>query len=159
MASASTTSPSSAARRKPAATTRKPATTRSAPASAGSTQSTAKRSRTQATTAKRNSTVASNARTRATRATVTEAKSSAKLVGAYAERAVHVPVGAALSAGDKVVELVVDMLDTYSTRKKTEAQLKRFERRGEKATKVVSARVDDVSTQIQSAASRVKSIV
>ncbi|HEU0318344.1 MAG TPA: hypothetical protein VFR49_13495 [Solirubrobacteraceae bacterium] len=156
MASASTPSPSSAAPRKPAATTRKPATTRSTPASSRSTRSTAQRSSTQA---KRNATVAGNARTRAVRATATEAKSSAKMVGAYAERAVHVPVGAALTARDKVVELVSDMLDTYSTRKKTEAQLKRFERRGEKATKVVTARVDDVSTQIQSAASRVKSIV
>jgi hypothetical protein len=155
MASASTPSPSSAAPRKPAATTRKPATTRSTPASS---RSTAQRSSAQATTAKRNATVASNARTRAARATATEAKSSAKLVGAYAERAVHVPVGAALTARDKVVELVADMLDTYSTRKKTEAQLKRFERRGEKATKVVTARVEDVSTQIQNVASRVKSI-
>jgi hypothetical protein len=153
MASTSTASPaSSATPRKRAATTRKPATTRSTPRSA------ADRSSAQATTAKRNATVASNARTRAARATATEAKSSAKLVGAYAERAVHVPVGAALTARDKVVELVAEMLDTYSTRKKTEAQLKRFERRGEKATKVVTARVDDVSAQIQSVASRVKSI-
>ena len=156
MASASTQSPSSAAPRKPAATTRKPATARSTPASSRATRSTAQRSSTQA---KRNATVAGNARSRAVRATATEAKSSAKAVGAYAERAVHVPVGAVLTARDKVVELVSDMLATYSTRKKTEAQLKRFERRGEKATKVVTARVDDVSTQIQSAASRVKSIV
>lgn len=82
------------------------------------------------TTAKRNATVASNARAKAARATVTEAKSGAALVGTYAEKAVLVPVGAALTARDKVVELVEEVLETYSTRKKTEAQIKRFERRG-----------------------------
>lgn len=112
--SAGTTRAAAAPRKRAAATTAKKPVTPQSPK----------------TTAKRNATVASNARAKAAKATVTEAKSGATLVGSYAEKAVLVPVGAALTARDKVVELVEEMLDTYSTRKKTEAQIKRFERRG-----------------------------
>ena len=115
--------------RKRAATTRKPAAAASRPATAKKTPAATTSART--TTAKRNATVAGKARTRAAKATVTEAKSGAALVGSYAERAVLVPVGAALSARDRVVELVDELLDTFGTRKKAEAQLKRFERRGD----------------------------
>jgi prefoldin subunit 5 len=189
---ASAESPSKpAAPRKRAATTRKPAST-------ASSSATPKR-QSQTTTVKRNATVASNARARAAKATVTEAKSGAKLVGTYAEKAVLVPVGAALTASDKVVELVGEIIDTYSTRKKTEAQLKRFERRGvtartriekearkartraerevtrrrktvekrvtglekraDEATKVVTDRVEDVSSGLHTVASKVQETV
>jgi hypothetical protein len=164
--------------RKPAATRAKPSATKAA-----------------TTTAKRNATVAGKARANAATATANEARAGATLVGTYAEKAVLVPVGAALAARDRVVELVTEVIDTYSTRKKTEAQLKRFERRGisarnrlegearkarkraehelgrrrttvekgvsdldrrrEEATKVVTDRVEDVSSQLQSVASKV----
>jgi hypothetical protein len=48
----------------------------------------------------------------------------------YAERAVLIPVGAALIARDRVVDSVSDTLSTYSSTSKTQAQLRRFERRG-----------------------------
>jgi hypothetical protein len=170
---------------KRATTPRKPAATRAKPSA--TKQAT--------TTAKRNATVASKARTNAARATKNEAKAGAALVGTYAEKAVLVPVGAALMARERVVEIVTEVLDTYSTRKKTEAQLKRFERRGmtaakrlerealkarkraehelgrrkstveksvsdldrrrEEATKVVTDRVEDVSSQLHSVATKV----
>jgi hypothetical protein len=47
----------------------------------------------------------------------------------YAERAVLIPVGAALIARDRVVESVTDTLSTYGSTTKTQAQLRRFERR------------------------------
>jgi hypothetical protein len=50
--------------------------------------------------------------------------------GDYAERAVLIPVGAALIARDRVVDSLTDTLSTYSSTSKTQAQLRRFERRG-----------------------------
>jgi hypothetical protein len=52
------------------------------------------------------------------------------VLGDYAERAVLIPVGAALMARDRVVDSVTDTLSTYSSPTKTQAQLRRFERRG-----------------------------
>ena len=52
------------------------------------------------------------------------------MFGDYAERAVLIPVGAALLARDRVVSGVSDTLSTYSSSTKTQAQLRRFERRG-----------------------------
>jgi hypothetical protein len=199
MASQSDSSPSPAAPRKRAATTSKPASTARKPATRTRKAAAPSSTKRATTTAKRNATVASKARTNAARATANEAKSGAALVGTYAEKAVLVPVGAALSASDRVVEIVTELIDTYSTRKKTEAQLKRFERRGvgvrtrveqearkarqraahevglrrrsvekgvseldhrrEEATKAVTERVDVVSKEIQSVASKVQDTV
>jgi seryl-tRNA synthetase len=52
------------------------------------------------------------------------------LFGDYAERAVLIPVGAALMARDRVVSTVSDTLSIYSSSSKAQAQLRRFERRG-----------------------------
>jgi hypothetical protein len=65
--------------------------------------------------------VASAKRTSATTRTTTTPN--------YAERAVLIPVGAALLARDRVVESVSDTLSTYGSTTKTQAQLRRFERR------------------------------
>jgi predicted Holliday junction resolvase-like endonuclease len=43
---------------------------------------------------------------------------------------VLIPVGAALVARDRVVSSVSDTISTYSSTSKTQAQLRRFERRG-----------------------------
>lgn len=51
-------------------------------------------------------------------------------VGSYAERAVLIPVGAALIARERLLGGVNDVISSYSTAKKTQAQLHRFERRG-----------------------------
>ena len=81
--------------------------------------------------------VAKGARTRAAhqaeaalRSTETATVQTAGVVGDYAERAVLIPVGAALIARDRVVTSVSDTISTYSSTSKTQAQLKRFERRG-----------------------------
>jgi len=50
--------------------------------------------------------------------------------GDYAERALLIPVGVALTARDKVFSGVEETISTYSTTTKAQAQLRRFERRG-----------------------------
>ncbi|HEV7584327.1 MAG TPA: hypothetical protein VGO14_00970 [Solirubrobacteraceae bacterium] len=64
------------------------------------------------------------------RQTQTATRETADVVGDYAERAVLIPVGAALVARDKVVSSVSDTISTYSSPAKAQAQLRRFERRG-----------------------------
>jgi hypothetical protein len=67
-------------------------------------------------------------------ATATSARlESARTGGAfgdYAERAVLIPVGAALIARERMVESVNDTISSYSSPAKARAQLRRFERRG-----------------------------
>lgn len=58
------------------------------------------------------------------------ARETAAVFGEYAERAVLIPVGAALLARDRVVSTVTDTLAAYSSGSKAQAQLRRFERRG-----------------------------
>ena len=81
------------------------------------------------------------ARTRAanqTRTAVRQAQTATRLtafdrsnaIGEYAERAVLIPVGAALTARDRVVSSVNGAISVYSTPSKAQAQLRRFERRG-----------------------------
>jgi len=60
----------------------------------------------------------------------TATRETADLLGDYAERAVLIPVGAALIARERVVDSVGETLSTYSSPSKTQAQLRRFERRG-----------------------------
>jgi hypothetical protein len=57
-------------------------------------------------------------------------KATADVFGDYAERAVLIPVGAALIARERVVSTVSDTISTYGSTTKTQAQLRRFERRG-----------------------------
>jgi hypothetical protein len=64
------------------------------------------------------------------RQTQTATRDTAEVVGDYAERAVLIPVGAALVARDRVVSSVSDTISTYSSTSKAQAQLRRFERRG-----------------------------
>ena len=79
---------------------------------------------------------AKGARTRAVHQTerrcarARRSRETAGVVGDYAERAVLIPVGAALIARDRVVSTVSDTLSTYSSSSKAQAQLRRFERRG-----------------------------
>ncbi|HXM87575.1 MAG TPA: hypothetical protein VN889_08060, partial [Solirubrobacteraceae bacterium] len=66
----------------------------------------------------------------AARQAQTATRETAGVFGDYAERAVLIPVGAALTARDKLVTTVNDTISTYSTTTKAQAQLRRFERRG-----------------------------
>jgi hypothetical protein len=69
----------------------------------------------------------------AARQTRTAARGTAGVFGDYAERAMLIPVGAALLARDRVVSDVSDALSSYSSTARAKAQLRRFERRGETA--------------------------
>ncbi len=66
-----------------------------------------------------------------------EAKSAVARAGEMAEKAVLVQVGAALIARERVGDAVDKLRSTYSTRKKTETQLRHFERRGSSALKSI----------------------
>jgi len=77
------------------------------------------------------------ARTRAvnqTRTAVAQAEIASRdtggVFGEYAERAVLIPVGVALTARDRVLSGVSDTLSNYSSGARAQAQLRRFERRG-----------------------------
>jgi hypothetical protein len=98
------------------------------------TASTRKTGRAKATRAKAARTRAANQ----TRAAVSQAQTATRLTvadrsnafGDYAERAVLIPVGVALTARDRVLSTVTDTISTYSSPTKAQAQLRRFERRG-----------------------------
>ncbi|HEY5342810.1 MAG TPA: hypothetical protein VIJ66_04035 [Solirubrobacteraceae bacterium] len=128
MATATTTSPRSAKAKaaKPAAKAAKASTARKAGASSKSTQA--------------KSTQAKAARTRsihqtqsAVRQTEIAARNTVDVFGDYTERAVLIPVGAALIARDRVVSSVNDVVSSYGSTAKAQAQLRRFERRGNTA--------------------------
>lgn len=120
MPTATTSSKPSKARGKAA---RKPAAAKASGASRASTQS-------KAAHAKGARTRAVNQGGSALRQTQTAGRETAGVFGDYAERAVLIPVGAALIARDRVVSSVGDTISTYSSSSKTQAQLRRFERRG-----------------------------
>jgi hypothetical protein len=123
-----TTSPRSAKAGKPAGKAAKASTARKAPAARRGTSS-------RSTQAK--STKAKAARTRsihqtqsAVRQTEIAARNTVDVFGDYTERAVLIPVGAALIARDRVVSTVSDTISNYGSTAKAQAQLRRFERRG-----------------------------
>ncbi|MGH2903282.1 MAG: hypothetical protein ACRDK7_06830 [Solirubrobacteraceae bacterium] len=122
MATPTTTSPLGAKAGKPAGKVAKAASARKGPA----------RKTTQA-----KSTKAKAARTRsihqtqsAVRQTEIAARNTVDVFGDYTERAVLIPVGAALIARDRVVSTVSDTISSYGSTAKAQAQLRRFERRG-----------------------------
>ena len=103
------------------------------PAKAATRRTSATRAK--ATHAKASRTRAANETQAALRDSQKAARESAGVVGDYAERAVLIPVGAALIAREKVVSSVSDTIATYSSSNKAQAQLRRFERRGVTARK------------------------
>jgi methyl-accepting chemotaxis protein len=72
---------------------------------------------------------------KAAKARVTVSDSPTAVFGDYAERAVLIPVGAALIARERVMDSVSSTLLSYSSSSKAQAQLRRFERRGTTARK------------------------
>jgi len=113
----------------PTATTspRKAKPARKAPPKRKATRGTV---RSKATHAKATRTRATNHADAAVRDAQAATREGAEAFSEYAERAVLIPVGAALIARDRVVSTVGDTLSTYSSTSKTQAQLRRFERRG-----------------------------
>jgi hypothetical protein len=70
-------------------------------------------------------------------------------IGDYAERVVLIPVGATLIARDRVVSSVSDTISTVSSPTKTQAQLRRFERRGVTARKRLEREVRKTRTRVE----------
>lgn len=120
MPSATTTSPRSSKAGAKSAKAKKPARK-----AAGRTSTQSK-----ATTAKAARTRAIHQSESAAKQAQTATRETAGVFGDYAERALLIPVGVALTARDKVVAGVNDTIDSYSSTSKAQAQLRRFERRG-----------------------------
>jgi hypothetical protein len=74
---------------------------------------------------------------------------SAPTTGSYAERAVLIPVGAALIARDRVVSGVNDTITRYSSPSRAQAQLRKFERRGNTARKRLEREVRKARTSFE----------
>ena len=70
-------------------------------------------------------------------------------LGDYAERALLIPVGATLIARDRVVSSVTDTFSIYSSPSRTQAQLRRFERRGATARKRLEREVRKTRTRVE----------
>jgi hypothetical protein len=79
----------------------------------------------------------------------TATRETASVVGNYAERALLIPVGVALTARDKVVNGVSDTISTYSTSTKAQAQLRRFERRGATARNRLEREVKKARVRVE----------
>lgn len=77
------------------------------------------------------------------------AAASSNTAGSYAERAILIPVGAALIARDRVVSGVNDTLTAYSSPSKAQAQLRKFERRGNTARKRLEREVRKARTSVE----------
>jgi hypothetical protein len=133
MATATTTSPRSPKAAKPATkkAAKKAATARRAGASGKSTQ--AKSTKAKATDRRSASTRSIHQTQSAARQTEIAARNTVDVFGDYTERAVLIPVGAALIARERVVSSVNDVVSTYGSTAKAQAQLRRFERRGSTA--------------------------
>lgn len=71
------------------------------------------------------------------------------LVGDYAERAVLIPVGAALIARERVVSSVSDAIASYSTPTKAQSQLRKFEHRGSAARTRLEREVRKTRTRVE----------
>lgn len=76
-------------------------------------------------------------------------RTTTDLVGDYAERAVLIPVGAALLARERVVSSVTDTISTYSSPAKAQSQLRRFEHRGSAARTRMEREVRKTRTRVE----------
>ena len=126
---------------KAAATRKKNATQRSTAAKkAAETRSANRAADARKATAAKTKATATRKRTRAAKQAA-EARSIVRTpierAGEIAEKAVLVPVGAALISRDRVMDVVDELRTNYSTRTKTRNELRRFERRGTSALKSI----------------------
>jgi len=85
----------------------------------------------------------------AARSSETAATQTLGVVGDYAERAVLIPVGAALIARERVVSSVSDTLSNYSSSTKAQAQVRKFERRGATARKRLEREVRKARVRVE----------
>lgn len=113
----------------PSATTTSPRTTKAGTKTAKAKKP-ARKAQAKATTAKAARTRAIHQSESAAKQAQTATRETVGVFGDYAERALLIPVGAALTAREKVVTTVNDTISSYSSTSKAQAQLRRFERRG-----------------------------
>ncbi|HLM85996.1 MAG TPA: hypothetical protein VK272_07410 [Solirubrobacteraceae bacterium] len=85
----------------------------------------------------------------ASNGTQAKAKDTTEVFGEYAERAVLIPVGAALIARDRVVSSVSDTISSYSSPSRAQAQMRRFERRGLTARKRLEREVRKARVRVE----------
>ncbi len=117
---------------------------------AGAARTRGVQTRKTASAASPRSTRKQSTRTRTSAAgTRADTRSTAALAGDYAERAVLIPVGVALSARDAVVAGVNDVIDSYSSPTKAQTQLRKFERRGHTARNRLEREVRKTRTRIE----------
>jgi hypothetical protein len=121
---------SSAAPKARAKAAKKAASAKASPTSRSTTTRRAGTTQAKASHAKGARTRALHTGESAVRQAQTATKETADVFGDYAERAVLIPVGAALIARERIVSTVSDTVSTYSSPTKTQAQLRKFERRG-----------------------------
>jgi hypothetical protein len=76
-------------------------------------------------------------------------RSTTVLVGDYAERAILIPVGAALIARERVLSSVNDAISSYSTPSRAQTQLRKFERRGTTARNRLEREVRKTRTRLE----------
>jgi hypothetical protein len=86
---------------------------------------------------------------RASRTSSTRPTTRAERAQQLAERAVLIPVGAALEARDRVADTVGELVTTTRSRTALEKQLKRFERRGGSARTQLEREVRHTRTRLE----------
>jgi hypothetical protein len=86
---------------------------------------------------------------RATKTSSTRPATRAARAQQIAERAVLIPVGAALEARDRVADTVGELVTTTRSRTALEKQLKRFERRGGSARTQLEREVRHTRTRLE----------
>jgi hypothetical protein len=108
------------------------------------------------TAAKRRSTAAKRRSTAANRTAASSAptpRTPVEQVQHAAQRVVLIPVGAALTATDRVTEAVTELAKAYSTpetaQKRVERDLRRFERRGTTARNRAERRIKRTRTRVE----------
>jgi hypothetical protein len=129
-----------------------PATTRKATAAKPARAAKATKARASAQTKKTTATKASAAGKGTQRTTATSraaSRGTTALAGDYAERAVLIPVGVALTARDRVVASVNEVISSYSSPAKAQTQLRKFERRGNTARNRLEREVRKTRTRVE----------
>jgi hypothetical protein len=105
------------------------------------------------TAAKRRSAAAKRTPKRTTASSQPTPRTPVEQVQYAAERAVLIPVGAALTATDRVAEAVTELAKAYSTpetaQKRVERDLRRFERRGSTARNRAERRIKRTRTRVE----------
>ncbi len=99
--------------------------------------------------ARRKPRAAAKPRSAASRTTSTRPATRSQRAQQLAERAVLIPVGAALEARDRVAGTVGELVTTTRSRKALEKQLRRFERRGGGARTQLEREVRRTRTRLE----------